>query len=134
MKTQVVSKSQFETLEATMKANEARVAAARPGLSDTYIRAPFSGRVGLRRVSLGALISPGTVITTLDDTSSIKVDFARAGHVCRRTCAPDSRWSRAPWPIPAARSKARCVSVDSRIDPATRSVIVRALVPNQDAR
>ena len=59
-----------------MKSNEARVAAAQARLSDTYIRAPFSGRVGLRRVSLGTLISPGTVITTLDDTSAIKVDFS----------------------------------------------------------
>ena len=40
------------------------------------IRAPFSGRVGLRRVSVGTLISPGDVITTLDDTSVIKLDFA----------------------------------------------------------
>ena len=40
------------------------------------IRAPFSGRVGLRRVSVGTLISPGDVITTLDDTSVIKLDFS----------------------------------------------------------
>ncbi len=59
-----------------MKANEARVAAAEAKLSDTVIRAPFIGRVGLRRVSVGTLISPGVVITTLDDTSVIKVDFS----------------------------------------------------------
>ena len=72
----MVSKSQYEQLEGTMKANAGRVAAAQARLSDTYIRAPFSGHVGLRRVSLGTLISPGTVITTLDDVSSMKVDFA----------------------------------------------------------
>ena len=43
--------------------------------SDTIIRAPFAGRVGLRRVSVGSLVNPGTVITTLDDTSTIKLDF-----------------------------------------------------------
>ena len=58
-----------------MKANTARVAAARARLEDTVIRAPFDGRVGLRRVSVGSLVNPGTVITTLDDTSVIKVDF-----------------------------------------------------------
>src|SRR5690349_9458204 len=46
--TQVVSKSQYDQLEATMKANDARVQAARARLDDTYIRAPFAGRVGLR--------------------------------------------------------------------------------------
>lgn len=129
--TQVVSKAQYEQLEATMKANEARVAAAQARLSDTYIRAPFAGRVGLRRVSLGTLISPGTVITTLDDTSSIKVDFPvpemhvgqlRTGQsVVAHTSA-----------FPGRNFTGRVLSVDSRVDPATRAVAVRAVVPNRD--
>jgi membrane fusion protein (multidrug efflux system) len=132
VETQVVSKSQYEQLEGTMKANAGRVAAAQARLSDTYIRAPFSGRVGLRRVSLGTLISPGTVITTLDDVSSIKVDFAvpdlyvgelRAGQlVTARTNA-----------YPGRMFEGKVVSIDSRIDPATRAVTVRAMVPNRDA-
>jgi membrane fusion protein (multidrug efflux system) len=131
LSTQAVSRSQFEQLEATMKSNEARVAAARAALDDTYIRAPFSGRVGLRRISLGALISPGTVITTLDDTSTIKVDFAvpeanvgalkNGQSVVARTTA-----------YPGREFSGRVVSVDSRVDPATRSVIVRGSVPNGD--
>lgn len=130
--TQALSKAQYEQLEATMKANEARVAAARARLADTYIRAPFAGRVGLRRVSLGTLINPGTVITTLDDTSSIKVDFAvpelyvgelRAGQaVVARTGA-----------YPGRLFTGRVTSIDSRVDPATRAVTVRAVVPNRDA-
>ncbi|MDQ2641141.1 MAG: efflux RND transporter periplasmic adaptor subunit [Pseudomonadota bacterium] len=129
--TQALSKAQHEQLEATMKSNEARVAAARSRLSDTYIRAPFTGHVGLRRVSLGALISPGTLITTLDDTSTIKVDFSvpesqvgalKAGQtVGARTNA-----------YPGRQFNGRVLSVDSRVDPATRSVIVRAAVPNAD--
>jgi membrane fusion protein (multidrug efflux system) len=129
--TQVVSKAQYEQLEATMKSNEARVAAAQSRLSDTYIRAPFAGHVGLRRVSMGALISPGTLITTLDDTNTIKVDFSvpeaqvgalKAGQtVMTRTTA-----------YPGRQFNGRVLSVDSRVDPATRSVIVRAVVPNRD--
>jgi membrane fusion protein (multidrug efflux system) len=129
--TQALSKSQYEQLEATMKANEARVAAAQARLNDTYIRAPFAGRVGLRRVSQGALISPGTLITTLDDTGTIKVDFSvpegqvgalRPGQqvVARTTAYPGRQFS------------GRVLSVDSRVDPASRSVIVRASVPNRD--
>lgn len=128
---QVLSKSQYDQLEATMKANQARVEAARARLEDTYIRAPFTGRTGLRRVSLGTLISPGTVITTLDDLSAIKVDFAvpelyvaelRNGQaVAARTNA---------WP--GRTFSGKVVSVDSRVDPATRAVTVRAVVPNRD--
>ena len=69
--TKILSDSQLEQIEATFKANEARVASARARVNDTVVRAPFAGRVGLRRVSVGSLISPGTVITTLDDTSTI---------------------------------------------------------------
>ncbi len=64
--------------------------------------------MGLRRVSLGTLINPGTVITTLDDISAIKVDFAvpesyvsqlRAGQaVVARTNAGPVAISSARWP------------------------------------
>lgn len=129
--TQALSKSQYEQLEATMKSNQARVDSAKARLADTYIRAPFTGRVGLRRVSLGTLISPGTVITTLDDTSSIKVDFAvpelnvgelRAGQaiVARSSAYPGRSFG------------GKVASVDSRVDPGSRAVTVRALVPNRD--
>lgn len=129
--TQALSKSQFEQLEATMKSNLARVDAAKSRLADTFVRAPFSGRVGLRRVSLGTLISPGTVITTLDDTSAIKVDFpvpefnvgelrAGQGVVARSSAYPGRSFT------------GRVVSVDSRVDPASRAVTVRALLPNRD--
>jgi len=129
--TQALSRSQYEQLEATMKANQARVAAARARLEDTYIRAPFDGHVGLRRVSLGALISPGTVITTLDDTSVIKVDFSvpedQVSELrgARTVTASSSAW-------PGRTFSGKVVSVDSRVDPATRSVIVRATVPNRE--
>lgn len=130
--TEALSKAQHEQLEAAMKANEARVDAAKAKVADTYIRAPFSGRVGLRRVSLGKLINPGTVITTLDDTSSMKVDFSvpdvyvgslREGlQLVARSSA-----------YPGRDFTGRVLSVDSRIDPVTRAVTVRAVLPNRDA-
>jgi membrane fusion protein, multidrug efflux system len=132
LSTQVLSRAQYEQIEATMKANEARVAAAQARVADTYIRAPFSGGVGMRRVSMGALISPGTVITTLDDVSSIKVDFSvpeahvgrlRVGqNVLARTNA-----------YPGRKFTGRVASIDSRVDPATRAVTVRAVVANSGA-
>jgi membrane fusion protein (multidrug efflux system) len=129
---QLVSQSQYDQLQGTMKANEARVAAARARLADTVIRAPFGGRVGLRRISVGTLISPGTVITTLDDASTIKVDFSvpdlyvgelRTGQaIIARTSA-----------YPGREFRGIVSSVDSRVDPASRAVTVRAKVPNGDA-
>ncbi|HWK50863.1 MAG TPA: efflux RND transporter periplasmic adaptor subunit, partial [Steroidobacter sp.] len=75
---QALSVSQLDLIEATLKANQARVDVAKARLADTIIRASFDGKTGFRRVSLGSLVSPGTVITTLDDTSLIKLDFTVA--------------------------------------------------------
>jgi membrane fusion protein (multidrug efflux system) len=127
--TKVLSDSQIEQIEATFKANEARVASARSRVGDTVVRAPFAGRVGLRRISVGSLISPGTVITTLDDTSSIKLAFTipetfvsavQTGLkiVARGVSYPDESF------------EGTVSSIDTRVDPATRSVTVRALLPN----
>ncbi|MEO7773995.1 MAG: efflux RND transporter periplasmic adaptor subunit [Steroidobacteraceae bacterium] len=131
--TQALSKAQFEQLESAMKANQARVAAAKAKFNDTYIRAPFSGRVGLRRVSLGTLISPGTVIATLDDTSVIKVDFA-VPDVFVGSLRDGLTVTASTTAIAGRMFEGRVTSVDSRIDPSTRSVMVRAVLPNRDAQ
>lgn len=126
-----LSKAQLQQLEADLLRDEARVAAARARLAETIVRAPFSGQIGLRRVSLGAFVSPGTVITTLDDLSEVKVDFSvpettrpalRKGLMVTATSAM----------YPGQRFVGTVDSVDPRIDPDTRSVQVRARFPNPD--
>jgi membrane fusion protein (multidrug efflux system) len=130
--TQALSEAQLEQIEATLKANDARVAFARSRLSDTIITAPFAGRVGLRRVSVGSLVNPGTVITTLDDTSMIKLDFTipetmvSSVEAGREIVARSVAW-------PGEDFAGKVSSVDSRVDPTTRSVTVRALLPNERA-
>jgi membrane fusion protein (multidrug efflux system) len=127
--TKVLSDSQLEQIEATYKANEARVASARARVADTVIRAPFDGRVGLRRVSVGSLISPGTVITTLDDTSTIKLDFT-IPETFLSAVQPGLEITARSVAYPDDSFAGKVASIDSRVDPATRSVTVRALVPN----
>jgi len=131
LSTQVLSKSSFEQLEATLKANRAKLAAANARLEDTVIRAPFSGRVGLRRVSVGSLISPGAVITTLDDTSVIKLDFSVPENVLATLREGLSVRATAP-AFPGRSFAGKVASIDSRVDQATRSVTVRALLGNED--
>lgn len=131
LNTQAVSKSQYDQLLAAKQANEARLSAARARLEDTVIRAPFSGRVGLRKVSVGSLISPGTSITTLDDTSTIKLDFSVPENVVAslRSGLGVKATSGA---YPGRVFLGQVSSVDSRVDPTSRSVAVRALIPNRE--
>jgi membrane fusion protein (multidrug efflux system) len=127
--TKVLSDAQLDQIEATLKANEARVAAARSRLGDTMIRAPFGGRVGLRRVSVGSLVSPGAVITTLDDTSTIKLDFT-IPETFLSSVTPGLAVTARSVAYPDQAFDGKVASIDSRVDPSTRSVTIRASVPN----
>ena len=126
---QAVSQAQLEQIEATLKGNEARVAAAAARVADTVIRAPFDGRVGLRRVSVGALVNPGTVITTLDDTRTMKLDFDVPESLLA-ILKPGLAVQTGSVAYPGESFDGRVESVDSRVDPVTRSIKVRARLPN----
>jgi membrane fusion protein (multidrug efflux system) len=131
--TRALSEAQLEQLQATMLANEARVAAAQSRVNDRIISAPFSGRVGLRNVSLGGLVSPGAVITTLDDLSVVKLDFS-VPEVFLATLQPGLTVSASSGAYPGQSFSGRVASVDTRVDPTTRSVAIRALIDNRDGR
>jgi membrane fusion protein (multidrug efflux system) len=130
-RSRLVSASELESLEARRDANRAALDAAQSRLSDTVVRAPFAGRVGLRRVSIGSLVGPSVVITTLDDTDTIKLDFDVPETALSRVQAglPVTAHS-AAWPD--STFAGTIASVDTRVDPVSRTVTVRALVPNRD--
>lgn len=131
--TRALSEAQLDQLQATLSANEARVAAARSLLNDLTIRAPFGGRVGLRNISVGSFVSPGTVITTLDDTRIIKLDFSVPEiflPVVKEGQQIDARSAA----YPDQTFKGIVASIDSRVDAASRSIIVRARIDNADRR
>jgi len=128
---QLISASLLDTQRSTRDAAKARMDVVRASLSDRVITAPFDGVLGLRRVSPGSLVTPGTPIATLDDISVIKLDFA----VPERYLAVLSKGQDV-----AAHSETypdrdfagKVASVDSRVDPVTRSVTVRAEAPNPE--
>lgn len=131
--TRALSEAQLDQLQATMLGNQARVAAARSRVNDRIIIAPFSGRVGLRNVSLGGLVSPGGVITTLDDLSIVKLDFS-VPEIFLATLKVGLPIEAESSAYPTAKFKGRVDSIDTRVDPTTRSIVVRALMENRDSR
>ena len=100
-------------------------------LTDRRITAPFDGWLGLRRISVGALVTPGTIIASLDKIDVVKIDFSvpetylgsvKAGTLIEARTDTDRE-----------RTYAGKVShLDSRIDPVTRSIPTRAEVLNPD--
>jgi membrane fusion protein (multidrug efflux system) len=128
---QALSMADLELVVASLKADEARVAAAQARLDDTVIRASFKGRTGFRHVSVGSFVSPGTVITTLDDTSVIKLDFTVSEtylFVLRRGLPVKA----AATGLPDRTFDGVVTNMDSRVDPVTRSVLVRAELANTE--
>jgi membrane fusion protein (multidrug efflux system) len=127
--TQALSKAEFDQIEATLKANRAAVVTARADLADSVIRAPFSGHVGFRSVSAGSLVSPGTVITTLDDTELIKLDFT-VPQIYLHALSVGLPIEALVDGLPGQSFEGKVATVGSRFDPVTRSVTVRAHLPN----
>jgi membrane fusion protein (multidrug efflux system) len=80
---------------------------------------------------VGALISPGDVITTLDDTSLIKLDFSVPENLLASMREGLSVRATAP-AFPGRAFVGKVASIDSRVDMNTRSVTVRALLANDD--
>ena len=130
-RTNVVAKSQLLQDEAKKIADEAMVSVAEKRFADTIVRAPFAGRIGLRRVSLGSLLDPDTVITTLDDTHIIKVDFDLPEIYLSRL-EPGLKVLAHSAAYPDRDFAGAVSSVDTRVDPVSRSVRVRSVMQNPD--
>jgi len=130
---QLIARGQYDTLRANRDAAAASVQAKRALVADRTILAPFAGVLGLRQVSLGALVSPGTVITTLDDDSMIKLDFTLPEAALSSLAAGQAiTASSDAWP--GTTFDGHIANIDSRVDPDTRAVRVRAEIPNDDGK
>ena len=129
--TQAISVSNLEQLLAQVQVDEAQVEAAKARLSNTVIRAPFSGRIGLRRVSPGSFVSNSTIITTLDDVSTIKLDFS-VPETFLTVLSEGMKITADSLVYPDRVFSGSVASIDTRLDPVTRAVQVRAIIPNSD--
>lgn len=128
-----ISRSTLDTSTATRDAARARMNAIRARLADRVITAPFGGLLGFRQVSPGTLVTPGTPIATLDDISTIKLDFS-VPETFLSALAPGQRIEArsAAWPGQVFEGTVR--TLDTRVDPVTRALIVRAELPNPEAK
>ena len=111
---------------------DASISAIKARISDRVIRAPFDGVVGLRDISVGALVESGDLIATLDDTSQIKLDFSVPAMLLAEL-KPGLKIKAHATALGNKEYRGEVKSIDSRVDPVTRSVQVRAILPNPDA-
>ncbi len=105
-----------------------RIEQERAQIDDRTINAPFSGVLGLRQVSPGALVEPGQVITTLDDISRMRLDFTVPARFLR-FLQPGQKIEASTAAYIEAFS-GEVAAVDSRVDPVNRSITARAVFEN----
>ncbi|MGO2391041.1 MAG: efflux RND transporter periplasmic adaptor subunit [Halomonas sp.] len=120
------SQSRLRQAEADIQAIEARLANYR-------LRAPFSGRVGFRNISIGALVTPGMDLVTLDKLDVMKLDFS-VPEVFLGRISPGLMLHTATAAYPDDIFNGQIATIGTRVDPVTRSVNVRAVLDNTDGR
>lgn len=126
----MLSQAEADALEAALKAANAAVDAARVELADHEIRAAFDGVVGLRRVDAGSYLKVGDIITTLDDVEQLEVAFSIPERYLREV-RPGQRVELVSASYSERRFHGEVARLDTRVDPLTRTVSVKALLENE---
>lgn len=98
-------------------------------ISKTDIRAPFDGTVGLRQVSVGAIVTPSTVITNLYQNNPLKLQFSVPEKYRDRISLGD-KVSFSVSEMHDRSFSGEIYAIDPGVDPVTRTVTMRALVGN----
>jgi membrane fusion protein (multidrug efflux system) len=123
------TRAQLDLQLAAAERARAEAAQARAAIGDRMIRAPFSGHTGLRAISAGAVVQAGTPLVTISDISRIKLDFTvPETQLSSLAIGQEIEASAAAFPDETFRG--RIATVDPVIDPSSRAVMVRAMVPN----
>lgn len=127
----LAAESDLDVARSRAAAERARLDTVVARLSDRLIQAPFAGVLGFRQVSPGTLLQPNTPITTLDDISTIKLDFT-VPETFLGAMKPGAVVLAKSASYPDREFEGVVRAVGSRVDPVTRAVQVRAHVPNED--
>jgi membrane fusion protein (multidrug efflux system) len=128
-----ISRTQFITQEAQTKAADAEVARLRALIDKKTIRAPFTGRTGLRQVNLGQFIGNGDAIVLLQSLDPVYVDFT----------LPQQRLSQLQVGLPVkvktdvfpgASFEGKLSAINQQVDASTRSIQLQATLPNPEGK
>ena len=125
------SKSALDTQKSLVSVSEARIQGIQSQINKRRIMAPFDGIVGLKDISVGTLAQPGFELATLDDDATMKMDFSvpeKHLYFLKAGLQIDAQTQAYPGKL----FTGEIASIDSRINPNTRAVQVRAIIQNNE--
>jgi membrane fusion protein (multidrug efflux system) len=126
----VSSEQAFDDAKSVFDAAEGEFEKAETRLQKTTIRAPFTGALGLRQVNVGQYVEPGDPVVEITQVNPLELVFSLPQRHVSEIAVGQSVLGLVG--LCEARFEGRVHAVDPRIDPATRTVRVHALVPNED--
>lgn len=127
----VRSKANVEDAEFILERTKLELEQAREALSDRTLRAPFDGIVGIPKVEVGDRVTSSTEILTIDDRSTLLVEVEVAERFLSRISLGMALSGLTP-SLQDREIDGRIVKIDSRVDPVSRTVLVRAAFDNID--
>ncbi len=128
----VTTNVSLDQSQAAAQAAEAQLARATAVLEQRQLAAPFAGTIGLPRVDLGQYVAPGTIVATLQDISSMRVDFS----LPEQDLPLLSIGQRIEVQIEGLDETfpGELTGIDPRVDPATRLVALRGSITNAQGK
>ena len=123
-----VSREEFDQVQTDYNLIEADISLLKVKIDKTELRAPFSGTLGFRNVSLGAYLQPSTIVTRLVDDKLLKVEFS----VPEKYAGKALVGSTVQFTTESSNKKfnATVYAVDSKVDSDTRTIAIRARCEN----
>jgi len=130
VKSAAIAQSQADTDESALKTSTTDSNALQAQIDRKVVRAPFTGRLGIREVNLGQYLNPGTRITVLEAIDTVYVDFT----------LPQQRLADITLGLPVRVAiegaagppqDGKVAAVDPEVDSLTRTIRIRAAVPNK---
>jgi membrane fusion protein (multidrug efflux system) len=127
-----VSKEAYEQVKTDLEALNADIQLVKANIDLTELRAPFDGVIGLRQVSEGAYASPATIVAKLTKISPLKVEFS----IPERYAGLIKTGAMVSFTVDGNLETfyANVYATESKIDPVTNTLTVRALYPNRNGR
>lgn len=123
------SQSDLQTAEAAAAAAQAVVEGDQATLSKLHISAPFAGVAGIRAVSLGQYVSPGTAIVDVQSYAPLLLDFSLPQSSVSEI-APGQKVVFAVNAYPGKSFEGRVTAIGSQVDPVTRNIALQATLAN----
>ena len=130
---QAISKGEFDRLSAQLQKNKATVNQLKASLAKKHIVAPFSGTIGIRQVDVGDYLASGTVIATLQDISSLYVDFYIPEHAVPKVALGQAVQVEVS-AYPGEQFPGSVSAINPKVENSTRNVLVRATLANPNGK